>query len=34
MFQNRKLLNKIMYGLALVMIASLVILAIGPGILN
>lgn len=31
-FQNRKLINKIMYGLAIVIIATMVLLTIGPSV--
>jgi len=34
MFNNRKLVNKIMYGLAIVIIAGLVIMTVGAAFIN
>lgn len=34
MFRNRKLINKVMYGLAIIIIVSMIILTLGPGILQ
>jgi len=34
MFNNRKLINKIMYGLAIVMVAGLVIMTVGAAFLQ
>lgn len=32
MFQNRKLINKVMYVLAIIIVATMVLLTIGPSV--